>query len=356
MIEVLIVDDSALVRKVLSEIIESEPEFHLVGTAHDPLFAVEKLKKHHVDVIILDVEMPRMDGLTFLDKLMRVKPTTVIILSSLTAKNAELTFQAFELGAFEVLQKPENILDLGELKKDIVQKIRNGARQDVKNKLINQFKKKVQAKSAKPIEKRERLFTAVQKTTDKVIVIGSSTGGTTAIEDILTALPVDVPGIVVVQHMPVQYSASFASRLDAKMDLKVKIAEHGERIMSGFVYIAAGDVHCQVRSSGAKYYIEIVEGPRVNYHRPSVEPLFRSAAKFAGPNAIGIMLTGMGEDGSKAMREMKDAGSYNIVQDEESSVVWGMPGKAYEYGAASAVVSLRKIADHLCKVLKGEIK
>ncbi|WP_028974376.1 protein-glutamate methylesterase/protein-glutamine glutaminase [Spirochaeta cellobiosiphila] len=356
MVNVLIVDDSALVRKVLSEIINSVSDFNLVGTAHDPIFAIEKLKKQEVDVIILDVEMPRMDGLTFLDKLMRAKPTTVIVFSSLTEKNAALTLQAFELGAFDVLTKPENLLDLSNLKDDIIQKVRNGARKEVKNKLLNQFRKGLESLDKPENQKPVKLFTTNQKTTDKVIVIGSSTGGTVAIEAILKALPVDIPGIVVVQHMPVQYSAAFANRLDSKMALKVKVAENGERIMNGFVYLAAGEIHCQIRASGAKYYIEIVEGPRVNYHRPSVEPLFKSAAKNAGPNAIGIMLTGMGEDGSKAMREMKDAGSYNIVQDQDSSVVWGMPGKAYEYGAASALVPLNKIADHLCRVLKGEIK
>jgi len=346
MINVLIVDDSALVRKVLSEIVHSTPGFNLVDTAHDPIFAIEKLKKHEVDVIMLDIEMPRMDGLTFLEKLMKARPTPVIILSSLTQKNAHITLHAFELGAFDVLTKPEDILELPDMKTQVVTAIRNAARSNVKMKLKKQFDRGIQEK--KTVPNTEKLFTRERKTTDQVIVIGSSTGGTTAISDILQELPVDIPGIVIVQHMPLKFTYAFAERLNNELPLTVKIAESGEQIKNGIVYIAPGDQHCSIKTSGAKYVINLRTGPKVNYHMPSVTVLFNSAANFAGQNAIGVMLTGMGDDGSKAMREMKDVGAYNIVQDEESSIVWGMPGKAYEYGAASVVLPLNKIAKEIC--------
>lgn len=352
MIDVLAIDDSALVRKVLTDIINEVHDINLVDTAFDPIFAIEKLKKHKVDVIILDIEMPRMDGLTFLGKLMRAKPTPVIILSSLTQKNAEISLQAFEQGAFEVLAKPEDILELPELKQTILNSIRNAGKSQVKEKLISRFNKTTAAIKPKV---NKTLFTTSRRTTDKVIVIGSSTGGTTAIMDILSELPVDIPGIVIVQHMPLRFSQAFADRLNKNLALTVKIAETNDKIQNGFVYIAPGDQHCSITASGAKYFIQLREGPKVHYHRPSVSVLFNSASNYAGQNAIGVMLTGMGDDGSMAMKKMKDAGSYNIIQDEESSVVWGMPGKAFEYGAASIVLPLRQIAGEICRVL-DEIK
>lgn len=351
-INVLIVDDSALVRKVLSDMINKAGDLNLVDTAYDPIFAIEKLKKHKVDVILLDIEMPRMDGLTFLEKLMEAQPTPVIILSSLTQKNAPITLQAFELGAFDVLAKPEDLLELPALEEAVIATIRNAGKAAVKNKLSKQYQKAIQTPIHETEEKPVRpLFTTSRSTTDKVIVIGSSTGGTTAIADILTELPPDMPGIVIVQHMPLRFSQAFAERLDKKSRLSVKVAEDGDRIMQGFVYIAPGDLHCSISVSGAKYMINLRDGPRVHYHKPSVAVLFNSAANFAARNAVGVMLTGMGDDGAMAMRKMKDNGSYNIVQDEESSVVWGMPGKAWEYGAASIVLPLDKIAQELCRYL-----
>jgi len=351
MIDVLVVDDSALVRKVLSEIINRTEGLRLVDTAHDPLFAIEKLKKYKVDVIMLDIEMPRMDGLTFLEKLMRARPTPVIILSSLTTRNAQITLNALELGAFDVLAKPENILDLVQMEQDVVTAIRSAAGSGVNRKLQRQYEKKTE-RLTDAAASRDQLFTVSRKTTDKIIVIGSSTGGTTAVTEILHALPVDIPGIVIVQHMPLKFTYAFADRLNNELPLTVKIPESGERIQNGFVYIAPGDQHCSIQVSGAKYLIKLRDGPRVNYHKPSVTVLFNSAANFAGQNALGVMLTGMGEDGARAMKEMKDAGAYNIVQDEESSVVWGMPGKAYEYGAASVVLPLNKIAQEICRYLR----
>ncbi|MBI9109485.1 MAG: chemotaxis response regulator protein-glutamate methylesterase [Spirochaetales bacterium] len=350
MINILVVDDSALVRKVLSEIILKTNGMQLVATAHDPIFAIEKLKQHDVDVILLDIEMPRMDGLTFLEKLMKAKPTPVIILSSLTQKNAQITLHALELGAFDVLAKPDDILTLSEMEHIVVESIQNAAKSGVKKKLVKQFQRSEQKESSIPAPRT--LFTTSRKTTDRIIVIGSSTGGTTAIADILKELPVDLPGIVIVQHMPLRFTHAFAERLNMFLPLSIKVAESGERINNGFVYIAPGEQHCSIAVSGAKYLIKLREGPRVNYHKPSVTVLFNSAANFAGQNAVGVMLTGMGDDGAKAMKEMKDAGSYNIVQDEESSVVWGMPGKAYEYGAASIVLPLNKIAERICSYLQ----
>lgn len=351
-IDVLVVDDSALVRKFLTEIINTVDDINLVGTAFDPIYAIEKLKKNRVDVILLDIEMPRMDGLTFLEKLMKGKPTPVIILSSLTEKNAEISLRAIELGAFEVLQKPEDMMELPNMRKQLIEVIRGASRSNIKNKLISQYNKgRTQSKLPPPV----KLFTATRSTTDKVIVVGSSTGGTTAIHDILSKLPIDLPGIVIVQHMPLRFSETFAKRLDNSLNLTVKLAKDGDRIQNGFVYIAPGEQHCEITVSGAKYLIKLKRGPRINYHKPSVEVLFNSAAVNAAGNAIGIMLTGMGEDGSMAMRKMKDVGSYNIVQDEKSSVVWGMPGKAVEYGAANIVVPLEDIAKELCKYFKKEL-
>jgi len=346
-INVLVVDDSALVRKVLTDIIVATDGMRLVGTAHDPIFAIEKLKQSDVDVIILDIEMPRMDGLTFLEKLMKAKPIPVIILSSMTQKNAKITLHAFELGAFDVLAKPEDIMQLSRMDEVVRETIKGAAKSDVKRKLQRRFKN-----SAKKNSEKKEIFTLSRKTTDKIIVIGSSTGGTTAVEDILSALPVNVPGIVIVQHMPLRFSHAFAQRLNKHCAISVKVAENGDQIQNGFVYIAPGEEHCSITASGAKYFINLREGPRVHYHKPSVAVLFNSVANYVGQNAIGVMLTGMGDDGSMAMKKMRDAGSYNIVQDEESSVVWGMPGKAYEYGAAHTVLPIEKIAEHLCLYLR----
>ena len=223
----------------------------------------------------------------------------------------------------------------------------------MKSKLINQFQKLSEAEP-KPVPeiRYRRSFTETTRTTDKIIVIGSSTGGTTALQEILSELPVDLPGIVIVQHMPVLFTAAFAKRLDSILPFTVKLAESGEQIQSGFIYIAPGETHCSIAASGAKYVIKLREGPRVNYHKPSVSVLFNSAANYAAKNAVGVMLTGMGDDGAMAMKKMKDAGSYNIVQDEASSVVWGMPGKAFEYGAADIVLPLNKIADEICRAIK----
>ncbi len=351
MINVLIVDDSALVRKVITEIVDKTDGMKIAAAAFDPVFAIEKLKTIEVDVIVLDIEMPRMDGLTFLRRLMGAQPLPVIILSSLATKNADVTLQAFELGAFEVLTKPEDILQLPELEQKLVETIQHAASGSVKDKLISRFKKYGAAAVPEKLVHTESYFTGTARTTDKIIVIGSSTGGTTAIQDILSDLPVDVPGIVIVQHMPVQFTSAFANRLNSLLHFTVKLGESGEQIKPGFVYIAPGDTHCSIMSSGAKYLIKLRDGPRVNYHKPSVSMLFNSAANYAGRNAVGVMLTGMGDDGAMAMKKMKDAGSYNIVQDEASSVVWGMPGKAVEYGAADIVLPLGKIAPEICRAL-----
>ncbi|MBN2652988.1 MAG: chemotaxis response regulator protein-glutamate methylesterase [Spirochaetales bacterium] len=349
-IKVLAVDDSALVRKMIGDILEEADGIELVATAYDPIFAVEKLKKHPIDVIILDIEMPKMDGLTFLEKLMKVRPTPVIILSSLSKKNALITMQAFELGAFEVLEKTEDLFKLTEMKDLLINTIKNASVSDVRKKLASRFQHSRESSPRAP----QKLFTQSRETTDKIIVIGSSTGGTTAVADILAELPADTPGVVVVQHLPRLFSQSFADRLNTKTHMTVKLAEHDEIIKTGFVYVAPGDIHCSIKASGAKYLINLRDGPRVNYHKPSVTVLFNSVANFAGKNSIGIMLTGMGDDGAMAMKKMKDAGSYNIVQDRDTSIVWGMPGKAFEYGAASVVSPLEKIPEYICKFLNGK--
>lgn len=351
MINVLVVDDSALVRKILSEIILNAPDINLVDTAFDPIFAIEKLRKSKIDVILLDIEMPRMDGLTFLGKLMKAKPIPVIIISSLTDKNASLSLRAMEMGAFDVLTKPEYILDLPQLEQTLLEAIRNAGKPAVKEKLILQFKK---SEKLPVSHKNEYLFTKSKNNGKKIIVIGASTGGTTAIFEILAKLPCDIPGIVIVQHLPLRFSHAFAERLNKNVSLTVKIAETNEKIQNGFVYVAPGEQHCSITAHSDNYFIKLREGPKVHYHKPSVSVLFNSVSNYAGPKAIGVMLTGMGDDGSMSMKKMKDSGSYNIIQDKESSIVWGMPGKAFEYGAATVVAPLKEIAGEICRALNKD--
>lgn len=347
---ILVVDDSALVRKYLKEIFADEPDLNVIDTAHDPLFAIEKIKKHDIDVITLDVEMPRMDGITFLKKLMQVKPIPTIILSSLTDKNAKLTIQALELGAYDVILKPENLSDLPTMKEDLILKVKGAASSGLKDKLKDSYKKSGELFTKTTPEKYQPITKNI-KTTDKLIAIGSSTGGTVALTEVLSRLPYDIPGIVITQHMPQKFTKAFADRLNNNLPLHIKEAEDGDIVQNSFVYIAPGNIHLAVKASGAKYKLELKDGPPVNYHRPSVTVLFNSVANYVGQNAVGVMLTGMGDDGAKAMKSMKDNGSYNIVQDEKSSIVWGMPGKAYEYGAADTVLPVTDIAAEIVRFL-----
>lgn len=334
-IRVVVVDDSALVRSLLTEIINRQKDMECVGAANDPLVAREMIRELNPDVITLDVEMPRMDGIDFLGRLMRLRPMPVLMVSTLTQQGAEVTMRALELGAIDFIAKPRIGLAEGikELSDQIVEKIRVAASAHVRRPpaLTAGGAAAPAGAPAAPIRLLGRL------STEKLICIGSSTGGTEAVKEVLIRMPADSPGIVITQHMPPGFTTSFAARLNGLCQITVKEAVHGERILPGHAYIAPGGKQFRIDRSGANYVAVVEDGEPVNRHKPSVEVLFHSCAQVVGPNAFGIMLTGMGNDGAKAMREMKDAGSYNYVQDESSCVVFGMPREAIVHGAADEV-------------------
>ncbi len=342
----VVVDDSALVRSLLAEIINRQRDMECVGAANDPLVAREMIRELNPDVITLDVEMPRMDGIDFLGRLMRLRPMPVLMISTLTERGAEVTMRALELGAVDFVAKPRIGLAEGikELSDQIVEKIRVAASAH-----IRRAPAAVPSLGATPATGTSVTAPKLlgRLSTEKLICIGSSTGGTEAVKEVLTRMPADSPGIVITQHMPPGFTTSFATRLNGLCQITVKEAVNGERILPGHAYIAPGGRHLRVDRSGANYVAVVEDGEPVNRHKPSVEVLFHSCAQVVGPNAFGIMLTGMGNDGAKAMREMKDAGSYNYVQDEASCVVFGMPREAIAHGAADEVLPLTAIAPAL---------
>jgi two-component system chemotaxis response regulator CheB len=335
--KVLIVDDSALVRRVLTEIVAREPDMLVVGAAPNPHAAREMIRATNPDVLTLDIEMPQMDGLDFLEKLMRLRPMPVVMVSTLTERGSEATLRALELGAVDFVPKPR--LDIAHgiaaYAEEIVGKIRVAARVP--------RRRPAPASPAPPAAPlgNQRL------STEKLVFIGASTGGTEAVRTFLQALPPDAPGVLVTQHMPPGFTQAFANRLDGLCAVRVREAAQGERVLPGHVYIAPGGRHLRVGRSGANYVALLDDGPPVNRHRPSVEVLFRSAAEVAGRNAFGVMLTGMGKDGAQAMRDMRDAGAYNVAQDEATCVVYGMPKEAAALGAVHQVLPLPAIASHL---------
>jgi len=340
-IRVLVIDDSALIRSVMKEIIDKEKDMECVGAAPDPLVAREMIKSLNPDVLTLDVEMPKMDGLDFLERLMRLRPMPVVMVSTLTEAGSNITFRALELGAVDFVSKPKMDIVRGmeEYAMEITDKIRAAAEAKVRK-----------SSSAASIQERfsaDAILPSVSvrySSTEKLIIIGASTGGTEAIKEVLTRLPADVPGILVTQHMPENFTKSFADRLNSLCKISVKEAEHNERILPGHAYIAPGHSHLLLKRSGANYMTELSQGPPVNRHRPSVDVLFRSAANVAGANALGIILTGMGKDGAQGLLEMKQAGSHTIAQDEASCVVFGMPREAIAMGGACEVLPLQNIA------------
>ncbi len=342
---VIVVDDSALVRSLLAEIINRQKDMECIGTANDPLIAREMIREMSPDVITLDVEMPKMDGIEFLGRLMRLRPMPVVMISTLTEQGAEVTLRALELGAVDFVAKPRIGVagGLSELAQEIVEKIRVAAVAHVRR------APPAAATGAKPTDAAQRHVPNLlgRISTEKLIAIGASTGGTEAVREVLTKLPADSPGIVITQHMPPGFTKSFAARLDSLCDIAVKEAQDGERILPGHAYIAPGGKQFHINRSGANYVAVVDDGEPVNRHKPSVEVLFNSVAQFAGRNAYGIMLTGMGGDGAQAMREMKDKGSYNYVQDEASCIVFGMPREAIAHGAADEVLPLTQIAPAL---------
>jgi two-component system chemotaxis response regulator CheB len=341
---VLIIDDSALVRSLLTEIINREPDMEAIGTAPDPLVAREMIRALNPDVLTLDIEMPKMDGLDFLERLMRLRPTPVVMVSTLTERGAEVTLRALELGAVDFVAKPKLGIAAGldALGFDICEKIRVAARA----RMHRHVRAVATPSTGKPAVAR---FSRVS--TEKLIVIGASTGGTEAIREVLQQLPADSPAVLVTQHMPPGFTRSFAARLDGLCRITVSEAVDGERVLPGHAYIAPGDRHLRLARSGANYQVALDDGPPVNRHRPSVEVLFRSVAALAGPNAIGVMLTGMGGDGAKAMLEMKTAGSFNVAQDEATCIVFGMPKEAIACGAVDEILPLTKIAGCLLERL-----
>ncbi len=333
--KVLIIDDSALVRSLMTAIVDSQPDMRAVGAAPNPLVAREMIRALDPDVLTLDVEMPKMDGIEFLDRLMRLRPMPVLMVSSLTERGAEVTMKALELGAVDFVTKAKfGIAEgLNGSAGDIVDKIRIAARARVR--------RKTAGAARKPIER------SGYSGTEKLILVGSSTGGTEALREMLLDFPPDCPGTLVTQHMPAGFTKSFADRLDSLCRIAVKEASHGDRVLPGHAYIAPGDRHLSVSRSGANYHTQLSDEPPVNRHRPSVEVLFSSGARWAGANAIGIMLTGMGKDGAQAMLELRQAGAWNIAQDEASCVVFGMPREAIALGAVDEVLPLGDIASHV---------
>jgi two-component system chemotaxis response regulator CheB len=349
-IKVIVIDDSALIRSVLKELLDRTPDIKVVGTAPNPIVAREMIRELEPDVITLDVEMPKMDGLDFLEKLMRLRPTPVVMISSLTDRSSDATLRALELGAVDFVTKPKLDIATGlqEYGDMIGDKIRAAAKARLRKPSPLQIQERLSADAVLP-SLHNRLTS-----TEKLIIVGASTGGTEAIKEFLIHMPPDCPGVLVAQHMPEAFTRSFASRLDSVCKITVKEAEQGDRILPGHAYVAPGHSHLLLERSGANYICELNSGPPVNRHRPSVDVLFRSAANSAGPNAVGVILTGMGKDGAIGMLEMKRAGAYNFAQDEASCVVYGMPKEAVAIGGADEVVPLPEMASrvlaHLSKM------
>jgi two-component system chemotaxis response regulator CheB len=342
-LKVLVIDDSALIRSVMKEIINREKDMECVGAAPDPLVAREMIKELNPDVLTLDVEMPKMDGLDFLERLMRLRPMPVLMVSTLTERGSDITFRALELGAVDFVSKPKLDIARGmeEYAIEITDKIRATAQARVKK---TPDESRIQVHDKYTADAILPSVAGRYLSTEKLIVIGASTGGTEAIKEILIRLPADAPGVLVTQHMPEHFTKSFADRLDSLCKISVKEAEDNERILPGHAYIAPGHSHLLIKRSGANYMTKLDQGELVNRHRPSVDVLFRSAANVAGANALGVILTGMGKDGVQGMLEMKRAGSHTIAQDEATCVVFGMPKEAIAAGGVSEVLPLQNIA------------
>lgn len=354
---VVVVDDSALVRRLLKDFLDREPDMVCVGTASDPLAAREMIRALNPDVITLDIEMPRMDGIEFLEKLMRLRPMPVVMVSTLTARGAEATLRALELGAVDFVAKPQvGVVDgLAGLAAEITAKVRMAAGVRVRaarpgTATAGTGPRAADGAAASP--RPASTASAGRLSTEKVVFIGASTGGTEATKEVLLGLPSDSPAVMITQHMPPGFTSSYAQRLDGLCRIRVKEAQDGERVLPGHAYVARGGFHLSVERSGANYVARVSDGGPVNRHKPSVEVLFQSAARVVGANALGVMLTGMGADGAQAMKLMRDAGAYNLVQDEASCVVFGMPREAIAAGAAHEVLSLSQIAPKLLERLR----
>ena len=346
MIKVLIVDDSAIVRQVLSRELAKAEDIQIVGTAPDPYVARDKIVQLRPDVILLDMEMPRMDGLTFLKKLMRHFPLPVIIVSSLTPAGGDLAVEALNSGAVEVMCKPGSSFSVNDMSSLLIEKIRVAARAKVANRGVNDHQRISGVR-------RNQIMLSQVRMTNSVIAIGASTGGTQAIQSLLSEMPSNSPGIVIVQHMPEHFTASFAERLNKLCEIEVREAKNNDSVLPGLALIAPGNYHMLVRRSGARFYVEVKSGPLVCGHRPSVEVLFKSVAQAAGKNAVGVILTGMGKDGASGLLEMRSNHAKTIAQDEDSCVVFGMPREAISIGAAEQILSLHNIPEKIIEFVNA---
>lgn len=354
-VRVLIVDDSASVRQLLTQILESDPEIEVVGVAPDPYIAVERIRTSSPDVITLDVEMPRMDGLTFLERIMSQHPIPTVICSTLTEAGSDVALQALERGAVDIITKPKVGTKefFEESRIHICETVKSAARARLRKLRVNRPEARIEPKlTADAVLEKASPNQSMTQTTEKVVVVGASTGGTEALREFLEAMPADCPGIVIVQHMPEKFTARFAERLDLLCRITVKEAAPGDTVIRGRALIAPGNRHLMLKRSGARYYVEINDGPLVSRHRPSVDVLFRSAARFGGRNVVGVILTGMGDDGAAGMLEMKQAGAANLAQDEESCIVFGMPAEAIKLGGVDRVLPLSRIAAEVVRLCR----
>jgi len=358
-IKVLIVDDSSLIRQLLTKILETGNEIEVVGTAQDPYVARDKIKKLKPDVITLDVEMPRMDGITFLKNLMRLHPIPVIMISSLTEKGADVTLEALESGAIDFVSKPKIDLahSLPDYTEEIISKVKAASRANVHAITVasNSIGEVPPKNSADVIlEKSQKSNKRHFKTTDTIIALGASTGGTEAIKEVLIRMPADAPGMVISQHIPEAFSGPFAKRMNSCSAMTVYEAHDGQQILPGHVYIAPGSHHLLIERDGARFICRLNDGPAVNRHRPSVDVMFRSVAQNVGPNAIGVILTGMGNDGAEGIRELHEVGANTIAQDEKTSVVWGMPGESVKLGGVDSILPLNSIPGKIISLTKQD--
>jgi two-component system, chemotaxis family, protein-glutamate methylesterase/glutaminase len=351
-VRVLIVDDSALIRKLLTEMLSADPEIDVVGTAPDPYVARDKIKALNPDVVTLDIEMPRMDGLTFLSNVMRLRPTPVVMISTLTQKGAKASLEALHIGAVDYVSKPQ--ADVAEnlqwFREEIVEKVKVAARANlaalVRRKCTIPLSERKEVADAAPVLRRDAVA-------GRVIAVGASTGGTEAIAEVLAGMPAGSPPVLVAQHIPEMFSRSFSERVDRMSELTVREARDGEPALAGHAYVAPGNHHLSLARTGTGYTCVLDQNPRVNRHRPSVDVLFESVARSAGARGIGVMLTGMGRDGARGLKAMRDAGARTLAQDEATSVVWGMPGAAVELGAVQEVVALNQVRDRIVRLLTG---
>jgi len=340
-IKVLIIDDSAMIRKVFEAELSKDPEIEVVGTAPDPIVGRDKIVYLKPDVITLDIEMPRMDGLTFLGKLMQHYPLPVVVVSSLAKKGGDVAVRAMELGAVEVLSKPGSAYSVGDMSEQLIEKVKAASR-------VKVFKRNPDEHKVASKESNSAMIASIGvKTTNKIIAIGASTGGTDALRDVITRLPANSPPVVIVQHMPANFTKAFADRLNTLSQVQVKEAVDGEYLATGKVFIAPGNQHMEIRRSGINYYVTLFDGPMVFHQRPAVEILFNSVAKYAGQNAVGAILTGMGKDGALGLLNMRNAGANTIAQDEKTCIVFGMPKEAIDVGAAQVIKPLPQIAQTL---------